>query len=156
MAGSKLASSANRKGHVTMVEDQPNYRTGKLCYIEIPAADVARSAEFYRQAFGWTLRRRGDGSTSFDDTVGQVSGTFVTGRPPASEPGFLISIMVADATAAMDAVVRAGGQILRPPDPAAGEVFAWFSDPAGNTFGIYQQPGLAQTEAAAREAGQHG
>jgi len=32
-----------------MVEDQPYYRTGKLCYIEIPAVDVARSAEFYRQ-----------------------------------------------------------------------------------------------------------
>ena len=32
-----------------MVEDRPNYRTGKLCYIEIPAVDVARSAEFYRQ-----------------------------------------------------------------------------------------------------------
>jgi uncharacterized protein len=156
MAGSKLASTASRKGHVTMVEDRPNYRTGKLCYIEIPAVDVARSAEFYRQAFGWTLRRRGDGSTSFDDTVGQVSGTFVTGRPPAPKPGFLISIMVADATAAMDAVVQAGGQILRPPDPAAGEVFAWFSDPAGNTLGIYQQPGLAETEAAAREADQRG
>jgi uncharacterized protein len=156
MAGSKLASTASRKGHVTMVEDRPNYRTGKLCYIEIPAVDVALSAEFYRQAFGWTLRRRGDGSTSFDDTVGQVSGTFVTGRPPAPKPGFLISIMVADATAAMDAVVQAGGQILRPPDPAAGEVFAWFSDPAGNTLGIYQQPGLAETEAAAREADQCG
>ena len=80
----------------------------------------------------------------------------MTGRPPAAEPGFLISIMVADATAAMDAVVQAGGQIVRPPDPAAAEVFAWFSDPAGNTLGIYQQPGLAQTEAGAREAGQHG
>jgi len=139
-----------------MVEDRPNWRTGKLCYIEIPALDVARSAEFYRQAFGWTLRRRGDGATSFDDTVGQVSGTFVADRPPAPAPGFLIYIMVADAAAAMAAVVRAGGQILRPPDPAAPEVFAWFSDPGGNTLGIYQQPGLAQTEAAAREAGQHG
>jgi uncharacterized protein len=156
MAGSKLVSSASKKGHVTMVEDRPYYRTGKLCYMEIPAVDVARSAEFYRQAFGWTLRRRTDGATSFDDTVGQVSRTFVTGRPPAAEPGFLNYIMVADATAAMDAVVQAGGQILRPPDAAAGEVFAWFADPAGNTLGIYAQPGLAQTEAAAREAGQHG
>jgi 2,7-dihydroxy-5-methyl-1-naphthoate 7-O-methyltransferase len=138
-----------------MVEDRPNYRTGKLCYIEIPAVDVDRSAEFYRQAFGWTLGRRGDGSVSFDDTVGQVSGTFVTGRPPAPEPGFLISIMVADAGAAMDAIARAGGQVLRPPDPAAGEVFALFSDPAGNTLCIYQQPGLAQAEGAADEAGQH-
>jgi uncharacterized protein len=134
-----------------MVDDQPEWRTGKLCYVEIPAVDVVRSAEFYQQAFGWTLRRRGDGSTSFDDTVGQVSGTFVRGRPPAAEPGLLIYIMVADAKAAMDAVVRAGGQVLRPPDPAAGEVFAWFSDPGGNTLGIYQQPGLAETEAAAAE-----
>jgi uncharacterized protein len=134
-----------------MLNDEPKWRTGKLCYIEIPAADVARSAEFYRQAFGWKLRRRGDGATSFDDTVNEVSGTFVPARPPAAEPGFLIYIMVADAEAAMGAVVKAGGQILRPPDPAAPEVFAWFSDPGGNTLGIYQQPGLAQTEAAPHE-----
>jgi hypothetical protein len=28
-----------------MVDEQPRWRTGKLCYIEIPAVDVARSAE---------------------------------------------------------------------------------------------------------------
>ena len=130
-----------------MVEDQPHYRTGKLCYIEIPAVDVARSAEFYEQAFGWPLRTRGDGAVAFDDTVGQVSGTFVTGRPPAPEPGFGIYIMVADAKAAIEAVTQAGGAILHLSGPDSGEVFAWFSDPAGNTLGIYQQPGLAETEA---------
>ena len=129
-----------------MVDGQPKWRTGKLCYVEIPAVDVARSAEFYRQAFGWTLRQRGDGSTSFDDTVNQVSGTFVLGRPPAKEPGFLIYIMVADARAALDAIQRAGGAILHLASPDSGEVFAWFSDPAGNTLGIYQQPGQAETE----------
>ena len=66
-----------------MVEERPKWRTGKICYIEIPAVDVARSAAFYRQAFGWQMRTRGDGATSFDDTVGEVSGTFVTDRPPA-------------------------------------------------------------------------
>ena len=132
-----------------MVGEQPKWRTGKICYIEIPAADVIRSAEFYRQAFGWKMRQRGDGSTSFDDTVGAVSGTFVTGRPPATEPGFGIYIMVADAGVTLAEVQAAGGEIVRPVDPAAGEVFAWFKDPGGNTLGIYQQPGLAQTEAAA-------
>ncbi|MGZ4821106.1 MAG: VOC family protein, partial [Terriglobales bacterium] len=29
------------------------YANGKICYIEIPAADIARSAEFYKKAFGW-------------------------------------------------------------------------------------------------------
>ncbi len=28
-----------------MLEDQPNYRTGKLCCIEIPAVDVAAEAD---------------------------------------------------------------------------------------------------------------
>jgi len=132
-----------------MVEEQPKWRTGKICYVEIPAVDVARSAGFYQQAFGWKMRQRGDGSTSFDDTVGAVSGTFAVGRPPATEPGFAVYIMVADAAATLAAVQAAGGEIVRPVDPAADEVFARFKDPGGNTLGIYQQPGLAQTEAAA-------
>ena len=138
-----------------MVEERPEWRTGKICYIEIPAVDVARSAEFYQQVFGWKIRQRGDGATSFDDTVGGVSGTFVTGRPPATEPAFVIYLMVADAEATLAAVQAAGGEIVRPVDPTAGEVFAWFKDPGGNTLGVYQQPGLAQTEAAADRQAQH-
>jgi hypothetical protein len=42
-----------------MVEDRPKWRTGKLCYVEIPAMDVARSAEFYRQASAAGQARRG-------------------------------------------------------------------------------------------------
>ena len=132
-----------------MVEEQPKWRTGKICYLEIPAVDVARSARFYQRAFGWEVRQRGDGSTSFDDTVGEVSGTFVVGLPPAPQPGFAVYIMVADAEVTLAAIQNAGGEIVRPVNPAGGEVFAWFKDPGGNTLGIYQQPGLAQTEAAA-------
>jgi predicted enzyme related to lactoylglutathione lyase len=124
----------------------PTYRTGKICYLEIPADDIRRSAEFYERAFGWQIRRRGDGSVAFDDAVNEVSGTWVLGLPPASEPGLLVYIMVADAAAAIDRVVAAGGEIVRPVDPDEDEVFAWFRDPAGNVLGIYQQPGLAETE----------
>lgn len=129
----------------------PRYRTGKLCYIEIPAADVRASAEFYQLAFGWKIRRRGDGAVAFDDTVGEVSGTFVPGRPAAGEPGFVIYVMVARA----DAVLAAGGEIVRPVDPGAGEVFGWFRDPAGNVLGVYQQPGLAEAEASPRPVPEH-
>ena len=61
----------------------PIMGNGKICYIEIPALDIARSAEFYERVFGWSIRKRGDGSTAFDDTVGEVSGAWVLGRPPA-------------------------------------------------------------------------
>ena len=37
-----------------------NYANGKICYIEIPASEIDRSAEFYQNVFGWETRRRGD------------------------------------------------------------------------------------------------
>jgi predicted enzyme related to lactoylglutathione lyase len=124
----------------------PTYRTGKICYIEIPATDVKVSAEFYSRAFGWQTRQRGDGSTAFDDTVNEVSGTWVLGRPVATEPGLMVYIMVASAAKAVEAIRSAGGEIVHHVDPDAREVVATFRDPAGNLIGIYQQPGLAESE----------
>lgn len=127
-------------------EPSPNYRTGKICYIEIPATDILKSAQFYQQVFGWHTRERNDGSTAFDDTVGAVSGTWVTGRPPLSEPGLLVYIMVANVAATIETIIAAGCEIVQPVNPDEHEVFAFFRDPAGNILGIYQQPGLAETE----------
>jgi uncharacterized protein len=118
----------------------PTLGNGKICYIEIPATDVARSADFYRRSFGWQIRQRGDGHTAFDDAVGQVSGTWVLGRPPASQPGLLVYIMVDNAAAILDAVVANGGEIVQPIGADAPEITARFRDPAGNVIGLYQQP----------------
>ncbi len=118
----------------------PTFANGKICYIEMPATDVARSADFYQQVFGWNVRKRGDGSTAFDDTVGAVSGTWVLGRPPASTPGLLFYIMVDSVAATADAVVANGGEIVQPIGADAPEITARFRDPAGNVVGLYQQP----------------
>jgi predicted enzyme related to lactoylglutathione lyase len=112
---------------------------GKVAYIEIPATDVARSAEFYRQVFGWQIRQRGDGQTAFDDTTGEVSGTWVLDRPPATVPGLLIYVRVDDVAATADAIVANGGEIVQPIGADAPEVTARFSDPAGNVLGIFQE-----------------
>ncbi len=124
----------------------PNYRTGKICYLEIPAVDEAQSAQFYQRVFGWHIRGRGDGAIGFDDTTGEVSGMFVTGRPSSSVPGLIVSIMVASAEAAIEAIVAAGGEIVQPVNPDEQEVYALFRDPAGNVLCIYEQPGLAESE----------
>ena len=124
----------------------PTLRTGKLCYLEIPALDVHLSAAFYERAFGWTIRQRDSDRPSFDDTTGEVSGAWVLDRAPAAVPGILPYIMVADATAAVAAVLAAGGQIVTPAGQYGTEVIATFHDPAGNLMGIYQQPGLQETE----------
>jgi|SRR5579864_1874816 len=118
----------------------PTFANGKVCYIEIPATDIARSAEFYKQVFGWQIRKRGDGSTAFDDGVGEVSGTWVLGRPAASTPGLLVYIMVDSAAATVDRIVAHGGEVVQPIGVDAPEITARFRDPGGNVIGVYQQP----------------
>lgn len=117
----------------------PTLVNGKICYIEIPAVDVNRSAEFYQKVFGWGIRRRGDGSMAFDDTTGQVSGTWVLGRPPAAAPGFMIYVMVDSVAATIESVVSHGGRVVQPIGGDAPEITARVLDPAGNVIGLYQE-----------------
>jgi hypothetical protein len=118
----------------------PTYGNGKICYVEIPATDVARSAAFYAAVFGWAIRKRADGATAFDDGVGEVSGAFVTGRPAQREVGLLVYVMVDDAADAVRKVAAHGGEIVQPIGVDAPEITARFRDPGGNVLGIYQEP----------------
>ena len=119
---------------------EPTYGNGKICYIEMPTTDVARSADFYRRVFGWNIRKRGDGATSFDDGVGQVSGTWVLNRPPSGQPGLLVYVMVDNIEATLEKVHAVGGEIVQPVGVDAPEITARFRDPGGNVLGLYQQP----------------
>ena len=118
----------------------PTVGHGKICYLEIPALDIQRSAAFYEIVFGWSIRRRDDGSVAFDDGVGEVSGTWVLGRPPMEKPWIVISIMIDSVADALDLVVANGGTIAQPIGADAPEITAHFHDPAGNVLGIYQEP----------------
>lgn len=118
----------------------PTFANGKICYLEIPATDIARSADFYQRVFGWNIRKRGDGSTAFDDGVGEVSGAWVLGRPPDAVPGILIYVMVDSVADTVGLVAANGGQIVQPIGADAPEITARFRDPAGNVLGLYQQP----------------
>jgi predicted enzyme related to lactoylglutathione lyase len=119
----------------------PTLRNGKICYVEIPALDVARSATFYQAVFGWKVRQRGDGSTAFDDSTGEVSGTWKRGRARATEPGLLLYIMVDSVAATLEAIVAHGGEVVQPIGADAPEITARFRDPGGNVIGLYQEPG---------------
>lgn len=122
----------------------PPLANGKICYVQIPATDVERSAGFYADVFGWQIRRR-DGHVAFDDTTGEVSGTWVTGRPPNDEPGLLLYIMVDSVAATFDAVTAHGGEIVQPVGADAPEITARFRDPGGNVIGLNQGAGAVAT-----------
>jgi len=119
----------------------PTLGNGKICYIQIPTNDIAKSADFYRRVFGWNVRQRGDGSTAFDDGLGEVSGEWVLNRAPAEKPGLLVHIMVDSVAKTLELVTTKGGQVVNPIGVDPGEITAHFRDPAGNMFGLYQEPG---------------
>jgi predicted enzyme related to lactoylglutathione lyase len=118
----------------------PTLSNGKICYLEMPAIDVQRSADFYAKVFGWRLRPRGDGAISFDDTTGEVSGTWVRGRPPSPQPGLLLYIMVDSVAATIESILAHGGELVQPIGADAPEITARFRDPGGNVIGLYQEP----------------
>ena len=86
----------------------PTQANGKICYVELPTEDVEASAAFYAGVFDWRIRRRGDGHLAFDDAIGEVSGTWVTGRPPSAEPGLLLYIMVDSVAETIEKVIAHG------------------------------------------------
>ena len=119
----------------------PTLSHGKVCYIELPSADIARSAAFYSTVFGWKMRTRGNGAVAFDDTVGEVSGSFALNRQPfAGAPGMLVYVMVDSVAATLEAIVANGGKVVQPIGGDAPEITARFTDPAGNLLGLYQPP----------------
>ena len=115
----------------------PTLANGKISYLEIPAIDIQRSADFYAKVFGWKIKKRGDGSTAFDDPTGEVSGTWVVGRPPATDPGLLIYIRVDNVAQTIDVILREGGDIVRSIGEETPEI-GRFHDPAGNVFGLFE------------------
>jgi hypothetical protein len=118
----------------------PTRANGKICYLEIPTADIGRSVSFYQAVFGWPIRQRADGSTAFDDGVGEVSGAWVTGRPSSPTPGLLLYVMVDSVRATIESVVAHGGRIVQPIGGDTPETTARFADPDENVLGLYQEP----------------
>ncbi len=122
------------------MDTHPTFANGKICYIEIPATDIKASASFYEAVFGWHIRTRDDGSVAFDDTVTEVSGTWVTSRKSSTEIGMLVHIMVDNIEDTIKLIIEKGGKIVQPVGMDLPEITARFIDPFGNIFGLYQQP----------------
>jgi predicted enzyme related to lactoylglutathione lyase len=115
----------------------------RWCYVEIPALDIAQSATFYEKVFGWNIRNRDSGRSSFDDATGYVSGAWVIGRKACREPGLLPYIWVDSIDETLARVTAHGGEVVKTEQldsPAPGAAWiATFRDPAGNLIGLYQE-----------------
>jgi uncharacterized protein len=113
-------------------------RHGHVSYLEIPAIDANQSASFYEAVFGWSIRRRDDGDSSFDDRSGDLIGRWVIGRAVSREPGLLPFIYVDHIDEIVKRLGTHGGEIVKPVYAEGDLWVATFRDPAGNRMGIWQ------------------
>jgi predicted enzyme related to lactoylglutathione lyase len=112
-------------------------RPGGVSYLQIPARDIAGSAEFYRAVFGWRLRGAPE-APSFSDGTGHVIGHWRTDLPAAGQAGVVPYIYVTRLDDTLRAAAEHGAQIVTPPYPEGNLWVATIRDPAGNVIGIWQ------------------
>jgi len=117
-----------------VTERQHPFSHGQLAYIQIPCLDVASSAGFYKEIFGWEAT----GRRSFKDASGNVIGAFVTDLKASSDPGVILYIYVHGLDATLSRMVAAGSTVVREPYLNGDLWVATLTDPAGNVIGIWQ------------------
>ncbi|MGA2775959.1 MAG: VOC family protein [Steroidobacteraceae bacterium] len=102
-------------------------------FIELPARDIEKSKAFYRSVFAWTLT---DFGPSYSCTMtGDVDVGLQGDRAEASAAPLPV-ICVADLEAALAAVTRAGGRIVRPIFSFPGGRRFQFLDPSDNEIAV--------------------
>jgi|ERR1041384_7578528 predicted enzyme related to lactoylglutathione lyase len=118
---------------------------GAIEWIELHCEEGGseKLGRFYEQVFGWKLQvdPHMPDYAMFSDTSGNVSGGF-TSSHPTGDGSVRIYITVDSAEAALDAVGKAGGSTKQERTLITAEIGYWatFSDPAGNSIGLFERP----------------
>lgn len=105
-------------------------------YIEFNVADIARSKDFYGQAFGWTFTDFGPNYCEFND--GHMKGGFDSSGPVTSG-GPLVILYGADLTDIQRRIEDAGGKIVKPIFEFPGGRRIHFTDPDGYELAVWTE-----------------
>jgi len=121
----------------------PEYPPGTPSWVELSSPDTDASAAFYRELMGWEATAPGPieetgGYRMFQQdgqSVGGLMGHMQENQPTA----WSTYISVADADATAERVKAAGGSVLvEPMDVMDIGRMAFFADPSGAVFGVWQ------------------
>jgi len=112
-----------------------------VVHFEINSASAPELAQFYADAFDWSLQPDGPEYTQIQ-TNGVCAGTGVPGIDGGiglSEPGddfVTFYVQVPDVAEALERVIALGAHVDMPATEAGRVVIAIFRDPAGNRIGL--------------------
>ena len=116
-------------------------------WIEIRTRDTDKAAKFYEDLFGWKVIRReaADGSDYWIfDTGGEPRTENLRRgalwlRPDDADHGVVVYVVVEDIEAILQQVADLGGEVALPKTPQGTAFKAYFTDPDGNLFGLWQE-----------------
>jgi len=110
-----------------------SHRHHAIDYVELSAPQLDTARAFYRTAFGWGFNDYGPGYASIQGPDGAEAGGLALDGP--STP--LVILYSDDVDASRQAVVEAGGTVVREPYEFPGGRRFHFTDPAGNELAVW-------------------
>ena len=112
--------------HTKLISDQ-------IQYIEFLTKDITVVKDFYLRAFGWSFTDYGPDYTAFEGE--HVDGGFTTGIP--SKGSILVILYSAQLEETKEAVIKAGGLIVKDIFDFPGGRRFQFEDPDGNELAVW-------------------
>jgi predicted enzyme related to lactoylglutathione lyase len=114
----------------------------RVVHFELAAQDPERAAEFYRQAFGWTIQKWEGPAEYWLVTTGAEGESGINGgilRHKEGAPPTIVTIAVDSVDDAVQQVLRCGGQVCLPKMAIPGVGYqAYCLDTEGTVIGIHQ------------------
>ncbi len=116
-------------------------------WVEIRTRDTERATKFYEDLFGWKVVRRetADGSdywifdTGAEPRIENIRRGGMWLRPDDANLGVVVYVLVEDIETVLERVTGLGGEVVLPRTPQGPAFKAYFTDPDGNLFGLWQE-----------------
>lgn len=118
-----------------------SHRHHAIDYIELAVTDVEQAKRFYAEAFGWQFNDYGPEYAGIRSPEGE-SASEVGGLRRDQEVragGPFVLLYSADLDKSVQAVTKAGGQVVNGPYEFPGGRRFHFTDPSGNELGVWAE-----------------
>ncbi|MFE5410801.1 VOC family protein [Microbacterium sp. NPDC056569] len=120
--------------------DRPRtYPTGVPCWVDVTADDLAQATDFYAGLFAWQFRNAMPPDAPDAYLIATLDGEDAAALALGDDARWMSYIACDDADAMAEAVARAGGRVIEPPEDAGpGGRMATCADPQGGVFRLWQ------------------
>jgi len=108
-------------------------------FFDLGCRDLEKTAAFYREAFGWQIEANGTMQKKIATGAGEGIDGMITALGHEPHNYVMCYVETDDIEATARNITELGGQITIGPLPVpSGGLFAWWTDPEGNTMGLFQ------------------